>query len=160
DHDLARRHLELARVRVVLVGGPPGTGKSTLAGGLADRMGWTVLSTDEVRKDVLGIPRGRHVYTAPGKGIYAPETTQLVYEELLRRAGQLLARGESVVLDASGASARNRADARRAGWEHRADVVEVRCDLPVDIARERVARRMAEGFDLSDATPEVVTDLA
>src|SRR5207248_5092618 len=50
--DLTARHLEAARVRLVLVGGLPGTGKSTVAAALADATGWVVLRSDEVRKDV------------------------------------------------------------------------------------------------------------
>jgi len=53
--DLAARHLEAARVRLVLVGGLPGTGKSTLAAALADATGWSVLRSDEVRKDLAGL---------------------------------------------------------------------------------------------------------
>jgi aminoglycoside phosphotransferase family enzyme/predicted kinase len=159
DLDLAHRHLELARVRMVVVGGPPGSGKSTLAGNLGSALGWTVLSSDEVRKDVMGLGRGEHAYAKVGQGIYRPEATQIVYEELLRRADRLLERGESVVLDASWAGAPHRATARRLGWAHRAEVVEVRCELPVAVAKERVARRMASGFDPSDATPEVVEHL-
>ena len=37
--DLVDRHLQDARVRLVLVGGLPGTGKTTVAGGVADRWG-------------------------------------------------------------------------------------------------------------------------
>ena len=40
---------------LTLVGGDPGAGKSTLAAGIADRTGWTVLRSDEVRKDLAGV---------------------------------------------------------------------------------------------------------
>jgi aminoglycoside phosphotransferase family enzyme len=53
--DIARNHLEQGQVVLVLVGGLPGTGKSTLAAGLADRFGWSVLRSDEVRKDLAGV---------------------------------------------------------------------------------------------------------
>jgi len=159
DLALALHHLEVARVRLVLIGGPPGSGKSTLAASVGDALGWPVLASDEVRKDVMGVAHGAHAWERPGRGIYRPEAVHLVYEELLRRAGQLLARGESVVLDASWAAASHRAAARRLAWDQHAEVVEVRCDLPRAVARERVARRAASGFDPSDATPEVVDHL-
>jgi uncharacterized protein len=160
DHRLALRHLELARVRLVLVGGPPGTGKSTAAQALGDRLGWAVLSSDEIRKDVLGLGSGAHAYARIGQGAYRPESTEIVYEELLRRADRLLERGESVVLDATWGDARRRAAGRHLGWNHRAEVVEVRCELPPDLVAERIARRMAAGTDPSDATPEVAEQLA
>ena len=53
----ARRHLEQAhahliagRVQLVLVGGLPGTGKSTLAAGLERELGMCVIRSDELRK--------------------------------------------------------------------------------------------------------------
>lgn len=55
-HALTLRHLQTARVRLVLVGGLPGTGKSTIAGGLSDTRDWALLRSDVIRKD-LGPPR-------------------------------------------------------------------------------------------------------
>ena len=54
---LAHGHLRRARIRLVLVGGPPGAGKSTVAAGLGERLGWVVLRSDEVRKDVAAVGR-------------------------------------------------------------------------------------------------------
>ena len=53
-HDLALGYLERARARLVVVGGLPGTGKSTLAARLAESQGWTLLRSDEVRKELFG----------------------------------------------------------------------------------------------------------
>ncbi|MEU0577281.1 AAA family ATPase [Streptomyces griseoincarnatus] len=44
------RHLRTAAVGVTLVGGLPGSGRSTLAGALADRLGVTLLSSDRARR--------------------------------------------------------------------------------------------------------------
>src|SRR5690606_13545776 len=48
-------HLEAGRVRLILVGGAPGTGKSTLAAGLAASLGATVLRSDVIRKERAGL---------------------------------------------------------------------------------------------------------
>ncbi|MDH3755294.1 MAG: gluconate kinase, partial [Acidimicrobiia bacterium] len=45
-HDLALHHLERARVRLILVGGPPGVGKTTVAEHLSAQFGCSHLMTD------------------------------------------------------------------------------------------------------------------
>jgi AAA domain len=61
------RHLERGRVRLALVGGLPGTGKTTLAGALADATGWSLLCSDEVRRD-LGRNASPAAYGAAAAG--------------------------------------------------------------------------------------------
>src|SRR5512147_2981242 len=96
--DLTVRHLREGAVRLVLVGGLPGTGKSTLAGELADRLGMVLLSSDRVRKEQAGIAPETPAPAPYGQGLYSPARTADVYRDLLRRAGAALTRGESVVL--------------------------------------------------------------
>jgi 2-phosphoglycerate kinase len=52
----ALRHLRSSAVCLVIVGGLPGSGKSTLSGALADRLGVSLISSDRVRKELAGIP--------------------------------------------------------------------------------------------------------
>ena len=156
-HDLARRHLEAGAIRVVLVGGLPGTGKTTLANGLAEATGWAVLHSDEVRKELVGL--GHHVDagTDPGHGLYTDEMHDATYAELTRRAASLLGRGESVVLDATWTSRDRRELARHAAHATSSDLVELRCDAPAALAANRVEHR---GPTASDATVEVIRHLA
>lgn len=156
---LALDHLRRAEVKLVLVGGAPGTGKSTVANGLCDRFGWACLSTDELRKDLLGVAHDDHRIAQTDQGIYQPEITLRTYAELLREAGELLDRGESVVLDASWTVAEHRAQAADLAADHGASLVELECALDPAVARERIARRLASPFAVSDATPEVADAL-
>jgi predicted kinase len=156
--DLAHRHLEEAAVRLVLVGGLPGTGKSTLARGLAEARGWTMLRSDEVRKELAGLPAAARTSSAWGEGLYRPEMTAATYGELLRRASAALSEGESVVLDASWAGRHFREEATRAAGAVAADLVELRCVAPLDVAAARMRSRAPT--DPSDATLEVATRMA
>ena len=95
------RHLEQGRVRLVLVGGAPGSGKTTLATALGDTLPAAVLSSDRVRKELSGLPPTRHVAAPFEEGIYGRGMTARTYALLARRTGSLLAMGESVIVDAT-----------------------------------------------------------
>ncbi|WP_343947317.1 AAA family ATPase, partial [Pseudonocardia zijingensis] len=113
---IALHHLRTGSPRLALVGGLPGTGKTTLAGALADRFGAVVLSSDRIRKELAGLAPSTPAGAGFRKGIYTPEHTEELYSELLHRAEQLLGRGESVVLDASWTAAPHRAAAAEIAW--------------------------------------------
>ena len=84
----------------MVIGGLPGTGKSTLATAVGDELGWPVLRTDELRKDLAGLDPLDH---APAgvrpRPLLAGDLTEATYDTLVSRAGLLLARGRSVILD-------------------------------------------------------------
>lgn len=159
-HHLALHHLERAQVRVILVGGGPGVGKSTLAAGLSDHFGYVHLATDEIRKDVTGTPHDEHRIVAPGTDIYRPELVDATYAEQRREAELLLRAGQGVVLDASWTHADQRAAALELAHRCAADVVEIECVLDPALARERIARRLSNPWNPSDATPDLVDHLA
>jgi predicted kinase len=141
-----RRRLERARVRLVLVGGAPGTGKSTVAEALGDRAGWVVLSSDRVRRT-----------SGTGPVDYGVEAVERVYEELVGEAVSLLQRGETVVLDATWARAGHRALADEAARTGHADLVAVECRAPAAVCEERIRGRHPD--HPSDATVDVAREL-
>ncbi|HWC12775.1 MAG TPA: AAA family ATPase [Acidimicrobiales bacterium] len=157
---LCHDHLRRARVRLVLVGGAPGTGKSTVARGVAPSLPAVVLRSDEVRKERAGLDPSSPVAAGLDEGLYGPEVTEGTYTELLARARVLLGLGHSVVLDATWAEPRWRQAAARLAGEASAELAELRCTAPADVAAERVRRRRAQAADPSDATEEVARVLA
>lgn len=151
------RHLRRGRVRLLLVGGLPGTGKTTLAGALADRLGAVLLSSDRLRKELAGRTPGDSAAASYLDGIYTPAHTERVYRELLNRAANLLAVGESVVLDASWTSAVHRAAARAVAGRTRSHLVELRCDAPAELTSARLRTRTGS---ISDADPAIAVAMA
>lgn len=137
---LALAHLERARVRLVLVGGLPGSGKTTLAARLAAEHGWSHLSSDVVRDELDPPDR------------YSAASVDRVYGELAARAEGLLGDGRTVVLDASLGDAGQRARLRAVADRGAADLVEVRCTVPDPLAEERIRTRPAGP---SEATAQV-----
>jgi uncharacterized protein len=151
---IALRHLRLGEPRLILVGGTPGVGKSTVAAGLADRLGAVLLRSDRLRKELAGVVPARSAAAAWQEGIYRPAVTEDTYSHLIDTAGLLLRHGETVVLDAGWSTAGERARARAAASDAFAPVVELHCTAPVVVVDERIRRRAA-GPDPSDATVEI-----
>lgn len=149
--EIALRHLRRAEVRLVLVGGTPGTGKTTLAGALADRHGWVTINSDRIRKELASIDPVSSAANGYGQGIYTAAWDERTYSEMLRRAELLMARGESVVLDASWSAAAYREDAARAARRAGSRLVAIRCEAPAEVAASRIRGRIG----VSDADPSV-----
>jgi aminoglycoside phosphotransferase family enzyme/predicted kinase len=158
--DLARAHLDAGRVRLVLVGGLPGTGKSTLARGLGDATGALVIRSDVVRKELAGLSADSPATASFGEGIYNRAATAATYDELLARAERALMLGEMVVLDASWTNEDRRAEARRLADATSSDLVELRCVAPTDVVAERISARAAAGNDASDADTAIAAAMA
>ena len=158
--ELARDHLEEGRVTMVLVGGLPGTGKSTLAEGLADDRGYAVLRSDEIRKDLAGVAHSEPSAAAYGQGLYRAETTTATYAEMLRQAGTLLELGESVILDASWTRAHLRHQAADLARATGSRLIQLRCTLDPISAAQRIARRREAGGDPSDADAVIAAQMA
>ncbi|HEU5417566.1 MAG TPA: AAA family ATPase [Streptosporangiaceae bacterium] len=155
--EISLRHLRAGAVTLVLIGGLPGSGKSALARAAADRLGFAVLNSDRIRKELAGIEPAASAAAAYGAGIYTAEWTGRCYAELLHRAETMMAHGESVIADASWISAEHRAAAEAAARRVNAQLAQVRCEAPGDLMRQRMARRTA---DASDADAEIARQMA
>ncbi|MET3860849.1 aminoglycoside phosphotransferase family enzyme/predicted kinase [Dietzia sp. 2505] len=140
-----------ARVRLVLVGGVSGSGKSTLAAPLAESLGAELLRSDVLRSDVLLSDA-----SAGPVGRYSEEAVSAVYARMLDRAGELLALGRSVVLDATWLVPRRRAEAETVAADAHAELVEVSCTAPHGELVRRIEARGRTGADPSEATVEVL----
>jgi uncharacterized protein len=157
---LAGDHLRAGTVRLVLVGGLPGTGKSTLATAASHATGWVLLRSDVVRKELAPVELSTSAVGDYGVGLYQPEHTDRVYSELLRRAEPLLRGGHSVLLDASWARRSWREAARQVATRTGSELIEVRCQAPPALADSRLVRRGRQEVDPSDATPAVAHTMA
>jgi predicted kinase len=157
--DLSLRHLRRARVVLVLIGGLPGTGKSTVSATLSDHLSIPVLRSDEARKELAGIAPLTGAAAPYGQGIYGASSTAATYELLLRRARESLELGQSVVIDASFTDHRWRDEAWLVAEQTASDLVAVQCVAPPDVAGARLRAR-APGSDPSDATPEIAARMA
>jgi predicted kinase len=140
-----------ARPRLVVVGGLPGSGKTTVAAAFAARIGAAHLNSDAVRKELAGERPQARLPAAFDAGIYAPDLTEMTYRELLVRAERELRAGGSVVLDATFGRARDRRRAAALARAVGALRVEVECRLSSRLVRERLEARARARTSISDA---------
>ena len=159
--DLALAHLRAGAVRLVLVGGTPGVGKTTVAQALARATGWAVLHSDVVRRQLAGGSAATPPPAEVRQGLYEPAAVAATYDEMRRRAGELLGQGVSVVLDASWTSATQRQQAVALAARGDVDLVSLRCVCDPTEAHRRILERSRTGLTgASDATVEVAELLA
>ena len=154
----ARRHLTLAdwyaaawvRPLVLAVGGLAGTGKTTLATVVADTLGAELLRSDVIRQELFGA--GPHP-AGIDSGIYSSEARERVYEELNRQTAALHGDRISVVLDGTFSTLDALQKARQRATDPKSAFLAIECVCRPEVARERIARRLAKGEDASDARP-------
>lgn len=166
--EICLAHLRKTTVHLVVVGGLPGSGKSTVARELSRILEAHYLSSDDVRDEIRD---GRAVHPNPvawGTGSYTAEAVGQVYAELLRRAELVVTEGFSVVVDASWSRRVDRDAVRRLAANQHAVLTELRCDVEDSVAQtrlvartggssdadERIRRRMTASFEpWPEATP-------
>ena len=150
---LADRHAaKLGPPMLLIVGGLMGTGKSTLAAKLADTFAVELLSTDRIRRSMLGASEAPAGY---GEGHYQPDMRDRVYDELLRQAGDLLKDGQSVVLDGTFLTVGLRERAYDLAYRNGAVSLYVLCTCPRQIAYARIQQRTDTGTSESEARTEL-----
>jgi predicted kinase len=140
---------------LVVMCGLPGTGKSTVAGTLAARIGAAYVSSDIARKQLAGLDPRTRAGSADRAGLYAPGITERVYAELRRRAHEHLAAGRPVVIDAMhGFAAERSAALALAGTRGvPALIAELRLEAAATLAR--IDAREDDPLRTSDATREI-----
>ena len=159
----ARRYFELAhsyatqdRPRVLIVTiGVTGSGKSYLANALAARLGAVILSSDVVRKRLLGIEPTERRIDPIDAGIYSPELTEQTYQALLDQARPWLEQGKPVILDASYLTRAHRRAALSLAAKTDARFLALECAANEALVRERLSDRRGEERVVSDGRWEV-----
>lgn len=142
--------LDPVAVGLVAVGGLSGTGKSTLAGALAPRIGaapgarW--LRSDVIRKQIAGVPPEQRLPPAS----YTAQASAQVYAAMEQRAGAVLAAGWPVVVDAVFARSEERARIAAAG----SPFVGLWLEAPRDALLARVSARRGDASDADAAVVE------
>lgn len=146
------------RLRLIVMAGLSGTGKSALAARLATGLGATVIASDVVRKALSGHAPTDRLSSDVGGGIYTAAQTERAYAAMLDEAERLLDAGTSVILDATFTRKRQRAAAHALAGRAGASFVCVECVASEEIVRARLRTRQTDAAAISDAGLDVWLD--
>ena len=144
-----------SRPKLIIVCGIIGTGKSSVARGIAESKGWVMISSDVVRKELAKIPATRHEYVAFDQGIYSSEFTAKTYEKMNQIAQRLLLEGRSVVMDATFAKRQYRAKTYALANRMNAGFRCIELVCPDEEIKRRLALRMERKNEISDGRWEI-----
>jgi aminoglycoside phosphotransferase family enzyme/predicted kinase len=151
--DVAERLAWRARGPVVIVCcGPSASGKSTLAARLSRMSGLEHLSSDLVRKRLVGVaPTERAPIAA-----YTPEVTAATYDALAEGAARACASGRGAIVDATFRTVARRTMFLNVLGDRGAPVLFAECRAPAAVLERRADERARDPARVSDATVDVV----
>lgn len=155
----AQRYFNLAlgdmcQPSLVLVSGLMGVGKSTLARSLARSSRALLLRSDQIRKGLVVDSHDANK-AAFGAGIYSDSTNELTYQRMRELACTALAKGQSVIVDASFSRRAERDAFRDEARRHRLPCHVLHLHCRSKVALQRLASRHRAGTDISDGRPEL-----
>jgi len=155
---LAQQHLDLAyeyalqfsRPTIYVVCGMIASGKSTVAGALAEALQIKTINSDVVRKKLFSQQSFENRNADFGEGMYGKGATAVTYDKLLKEAQEQIRNGHSVILDATFSREYQRRDVLRMAADTDTNIVFIECRCREAVIRQRLEKRN-DGHDVSDA---------
>jgi aminoglycoside phosphotransferase family enzyme/predicted kinase len=141
---------------VLIMNGVSGTGKSTIALRLVDRMGSIRIRSDVERKRLYGIAANEHPSQTEAVLIYNENATQKTYSILTTLCAEILDSGLSVIIDATNLRQWQRDVIQVVANERGVPVCIAFCESSISVIQEWIQKRSIEGGDPSDADLNVV----
>jgi predicted kinase len=140
---------ELGAGVLLITCGLPGTWKTETSEEISRIEGYPILRSDLIRLEVL---KGENIFDEKIASDMSKRT--MVYDETFRRASEALARGDSVIIDATFVtqSLRRRAAEVAAKHNKRLVILETRC--PQEVAIGRILRRSKENYESNALTEQ------
>ncbi len=122
---------------LLVISGPPGSGKTRLAGRLARRLGWALLAKDDFKEGLLDA-------WGTGDADWSRRLSEAAFARQYAAAGEVLHRARPLILEGN---------FRRAHWpaiealarRHGASLAQVACTASPRVLAARAAARRASG---------------
>ncbi|HEX6003643.1 MAG TPA: AAA family ATPase [Burkholderiales bacterium] len=148
---LAQRFVADVRRALVITHGVSGSGKTWSTQSFIETAGAIRVRSDIERKRLHGLAALARSDSAPDAGIYTTQATRATYERLLHLADLIVCAGYPVLVDAAFLERRKRNTFRDHAARLHVPFAIVAFDAPVATLRARVARRLADAADASEA---------
>ena len=107
------------------------------------------MRSDVERKRLFGLRPEDRSRIRIERGIYSPQATEWTYQRLRALAATILECGYDALVDATFLAGAHRAAFQELAREHGAGFAILSLDAPIEVLRQRVARRLAAGNDAS-----------
>ena len=145
----------LNKPMLIVACGLMGTGKSTIASELSERLGIKVIRSDVVRKELAGLEASDHRYENFGGGIYSEAFFDATYDTLFKKAAEILEDGKSVIIDASFKKRKYLEGARETARRCKTPLLAIECVCSDDEIKRRLDARLHEEKNISDGRWEI-----
>jgi len=129
----------VVRPALVVVSGLPGTGKSYFCNKLAERLPFTILESDALRKVLFSPPS------------YGAKESSHLFRAIQRLIERLLKKGIPLILDATNVSERHREYLYSIADHLDVKLILVRVEAPPEVVRGRLEARLENPGNKSDA---------
>jgi len=139
---------------VLVIMGGVGTGKTTVAKQLGSELDWPIFASDEIRKNLAGVPLTQRTAAERRDEIYSEQMTQQTYEKLVENGLAAVATHSGVILDATFSSRANRDFLREQCAKAGTLLQVVELDVDLGEVKKRLRARDDKAAEISDARLE------
>lgn len=129
------------------------SGKTCVSAALASELGLVRLRSDVERKRLHGLAPLENSRSSTGGNLYTEEATEKTYQRLAKLAGQVLAAGLPVIVDAASLKEKERSLLATVAESRGVPFALIHCEAPEDLRREWIRNRKG---DASEATEELL----
>jgi aminoglycoside phosphotransferase family enzyme/predicted kinase len=154
--ELAEHFTETPTPLLILTHGYSGSGKSTIAGRLAEKMGAIWLRSDIERKRLYGYAAMESSGSGLDSGLYSAQAGQKTYRKLAELAEEAIAAGLPVIIDAAFLKPEQRRLFRKLAADSGARMLILNFQASLETLRQRLLLRQQRKNDPSEATLAVL----
>jgi len=140
---------ELGAGVLLITCGLPGTWKTETSEEISKIKGYPILRTDLIRRELL---KNEDIFDE--KVASNMDKRTMVYDETFRRAGEMLQKSDSVILDATFVTQSLRRRAAEIAVRHNKTFVILQTHCPQEVAIGRILRRTKENYESNALTEQ------